>query len=92
MKHIHTFESFLNESIDEGNISFYKSTVVAALKELGYDVKQADLKIGAKSKGNYDIVSLNGESLCSSDQYDQMIIHIKAAVTKDPEKYGLDPK
>ena len=32
MKHIHTFENFLNE----GNISQYKSTVVDALKQLGF--------------------------------------------------------
>jgi len=98
MKHVHNFESFLNE----GNISFYKSTVVAALKELGYNVKQADLKIGtskqnlkiggSSNKGSYDLITLNGELLCSSSQYDEMIMWIKAAVTEDPKKYGLDPK
>lgn len=88
MNHVHNFDSFLNEA----NISFYKSTVVAALRELGYEVKQADLKIGAKSKGSYDIITLNGEALCSSSQYDEMVKWIKNAVTKDPKKYDLDPK
>jgi len=88
MNHIHNFDSFLNEA----NISFYKSTVVAALRELGYNVKQADLKIGAKKKGSFDLITLNGEFLCSDTQYDQMIIWIKNAVTEDPKKYGLDPR
>jgi hypothetical protein len=88
MKHVHTFDSFLNEA----NISFYKSTVVAALKELGYNVKQADLKIGTKKESNYDLITLNGELLCSSSEYAQMVTWIKNAVTEDPKKYGLDPK
>ena len=89
MKNIHTFESFLNEA----NISFYKSTVVAALKELGYNVKQSDLKIGSKKEsGGYDLVTLNGELLCSSAEYAQMITWIKNAVTEDPKKYDLDPR
>jgi hypothetical protein len=88
MNHVHNFDGFLNEA----NISFYKSTVVAALRELGYDVKQSDLKIGAKSKGSYDLITLNGESLCSSSQYDEMVKWIKNAVTEDPKKYDLDPR
>lgn len=88
MKHIHTFENYVGEA----NISFYKSTVVDALKQLGYiTIKQADLKIGSKKSGGYDIVTLNGESLCSSDEYKKMITWIMAAVTADPSKYGLDP-
>lgn len=88
MNHVHNFDGFLNEA----NISFYKSTVVAALRELGYNVKQADLKIGANKKGNYDLITLNGELLCSSSQYDEMVKWIKNAVTEDPKKYGLDPR
>jgi hypothetical protein len=88
MKHIHTFENFLNE----GNISMYKSTVVNALKQLGYKVKQSDLKIGTKKESGYDIITLNGESLCSSSDYAQMVSWIQNAVKDNPEKYGLDPK
>jgi hypothetical protein len=88
MKNVHTFESFLNE----GNISMYKSTVSAALKQLGYDVKQSDLKIGTKRESNYDLITLNGESLCSSSDYAQMTTWIQNAVKEDPKKYGLDPR
>jgi len=88
MKHIHTFENFLNE----GNISQYKSTVVDALKQLGYKVKQSDLKIGIKKERLYDIITLNGETLCSSSDYAQMVSWIQNAVKDNPERYGLDPK
>jgi galactitol-specific phosphotransferase system IIB component len=88
MKNIHTFESFLNE----GNISMYKSTVQAALKQLGYDVKQSDLKIGTKKESNYDLITLNGELLCSSSDYAQMVTWIQNAVKEDPKKYDLDPR
>jgi len=82
------YESWLIEA----NMSFYKSTVVAALKELGYTLKQSDLKIGSKKDSGGDLITLNGESLVSSNEYGQMITWIKAAVIKDPAKYGLDPK
>jgi hypothetical protein len=88
MKHIHTFENFLNE----GNASMYKSTVVDALKQLGYRVKQSDLKIGVKKERLYDLITLNGELLCSSSDYAQMVSWIQNAVKDNPEKYGLDPK
>jgi hypothetical protein len=88
MKHVYTFENFLNE----GNISMYKSTVVAALKQLGYNAKQSDLKIGIKKERNYDLITLNGELLCSSSDYAQMVTWIQNAVKEDPAKYGLDPK
>ena len=88
MKNLHTYKDFLNE----GNLSMYKSTVTAALKQLGYDVKQSDLKIGTKKESNYDLITLNGESLCSSSDYAQMTTWIQNAVKEDPKKYGLDPR
>jgi len=88
MKHLHTFSSFLNE----GNISMYKSTVATALKQLGYNAKQSDLKIGIKKERNYDLITLNGELLCSSSDYAQMVTWIQNAVKEDPAKYDLDPK
>ena len=88
MKHIQTFESFLRE----GSVSMYISTVQAALKQLGYDVKQSDLKVGVKKEKLYDLVLLNGETLCSSSDYAQMVTWIQNAVKEDPTKYGLDPK
>jgi len=88
MKHTQTFEDFLNE----GNASMYKSTVVDALKQLGYRVKQSDLKIGVKKERLYDLITLNGELLCSSSDYAQMVSSIQNAVKDNPEKYGLDPK
>ena len=87
MNHIHTFENFLNE----GNISMYKSTVQDALKQLGYNLKQSDLKIGVKKERLYDLITLNGELLCSSSDYAQMSTWIQNAVKEDPRKYGLDP-
>jgi hypothetical protein len=88
MKHLHTFESYLNE----GNISMYKSTVQAALKQLGYDLKQSEMKVGVKKESNYDLITLNGELLCSSSDYAQMVTWIQAAIKEDPKKYGLDPR
>ena len=88
MKHIHTFDNFLNER----NISMYKSTVQNALKELGYNVKQSDIKVGAKKEKLYDLITLNGELVCSSGDYATMMASIKASIQKDPERYGLDPK
>lgn len=88
MKNLHTYKDFLNE----GNLSMYKSTVTAALKQLGYDVKQSDLKIGTKKESNYDLITLNAESLCSSSDYAQMTTWIQNAVKEDPKKYGLDPR
>ena len=74
------------------NASMYKSTVVDALKQLGYRVKQSDLKIGVKKERLYDLITLNGELLCSSSDYAQMVSWIQNAVKDNPEKYGLDPK
>ena len=88
MKHIHTFDTFLNE----GNISMYKSTVQDALKQLGYNLKQSDLKVGVKKERLYDLITLNGELLCSSSDYAQMVAWIQNAVKDNPEKYGLDPR
>ena len=88
MKHIHSFEGFLNE----GNISMYKNTVQTALKQLGYDLKQSELKVGSKKESNYDLITLNGELLCSSSDYAQMVAWIQNAVKEDPKKYGLDPR
>ena len=88
MKHIQTFESFLNE----GNISMYKSTVQSALKQLGYNLKQSEIKVGMKKEKLHDLITLNGELLCSSSDYAQMISWIQNAIKEDPEKYGLDPK
>jgi hypothetical protein len=88
MKHISTFENFLNE----GNASMYKSTVQNALKLLGYDLKQSELKVGVKKEKLYDLITLNGELLCSSSDYAQMVTWIQNAVKEDPAKYGLDPR
>lgn len=88
MKHLHTFENFLNEA----SASSYKHVVQTALKQLGYDVKQSDLKVGVKKERLYDIITLNGESLCSSSDFAQMTTWIQNAVKEDPSKYGLDPK
>jgi len=90
MKNIHTFENFINEGY--GNISMYKNAVQTALKQLGYDVKQSDLKVGSKRESNYDLITLNGELLCSSSDYAQMNTWIQNAIKEDPKKYGLDPK
>ena len=90
MKHIHTFENFVNEGY--GNISMYKNAVQTALKQLGYDVKQSDLKVGSKRESNYDLITLNGELLCSSSDFAQMNTWIQNAIKEDPKKYGLDPK
>ena len=87
MTHIHTFENYINEA----NISFYKSVVQQAIKDaLGHDVKQADVKVGAKRQsGGYDMITLNGELLCSSSQYDEMLNRATNAIKEDPAKYGL---
>lgn len=90
MKHLHTFSEFVNESVNE-NISFYKNVVQKAIKDaLGHDVKQSDVKVGAKKIwGGDDIITLNGELLCSSSQYDEMLRWATNAIKEDPAKYGL---
>ena len=70
----------------------YKSTVQAALKQLGYDLKQSEMKVGVKKESNYDLITLNGELLCSSSDYAQMVTWIQAAIKEDPKKYDLDPR
>jgi hypothetical protein len=90
MKHLHTYSEFVNESINE-NISFYKNVVQKAIKDaLGHDVKQSDVKVGAKKQsGGYDLITLNGALLCSSSQYDEMLRWATNAIKEDPAKYGL---
>jgi hypothetical protein len=88
MKHVHSFDNFLNEA----SASSYKHVVQTALKQLGYDVKQSDLKVGVKKEKLYDLITLNGELLCSSSDFAQMTAWIQNAVKEDPAKYGLDPK
>lgn len=87
MKHISTFEEFLNEA----NISFYKNVVQQAIRDaLGKDVKQSDVKVGAKRQsGGYDLITLNGELLCSSSQHDEMLRWATNAIKEDPKKYGF---
>ena len=64
MKHLHTYSEFANESINE-NISFYKNVVQKAIKDaLGHDVKQSDVKVGAKKQsGGYEAELDSGELL-----------------------------
>jgi hypothetical protein len=87
MKNLQRYEDFLNEA----NISFYKSVVQQAIKAaLGRDVKQSEIKVGAKKQGGgYDMITLNGQILCSSDQYDVMLRHATNYIKEDPAKYGL---
>jgi hypothetical protein len=70
----------------------YKSTVQSALKQLGYNLKQSEIKVGMKKEKLHDLITLNGELLCSSSDYAQMISWIQNAIKDNPEKYGLDPK
>jgi hypothetical protein len=88
MKNLQSFDNFLNE----GSASMYKSTVQDALKLLGYNLKQSELKVGVKKEKLYDLITLNGELLCSSSDHAQMLTWIQNAVKEDPKKYGLDPK
>jgi hypothetical protein len=92
LKNLHTFEQFIEDpSMNEANISFYKSVVQKAIKDaLGRDVKQSDVKVGAKKQGGgYDLITLNGQILCSSDNYDVMLRHATNYIKEDPAKYGL---
>lgn len=91
MKNLISYNEFLNEGMNEANISFYKSVVQKAIKDaLGHDVKQTDVKVGAKKQsGGYDLITLNGELLCSSSQYDEMLRWATNAIKEDPAKYGL---
>ena len=89
MKHLHTFENYINEA----NISFYKNVVQQAIKDaLGHDVKQSDINVGAKKQsGGYDSITLNGKFLCTSSQHDAMLSSATHAIKEDPAKYGLKP-
>ena len=88
MKHIHTFENFINEA----NISFYKTLVQNAIKDaLGRNMKQSDLKVGSKKQsGGYDLITLNGVVLAASDKNYVDILRLASdAIKEDPAKYGL---
>jgi hypothetical protein len=91
MKNILSYNEFLNEGMNEANISFYKNVVQQAIKDaLGHDVKQSDVKVGSKKQsGGYDMITLNGELLCSSSQHDEMLRWATNAIKEDPAKYGL---
>jgi hypothetical protein len=92
MKNLQSFEQFLGESsVNEANISFYRNVVQQAIKDaLGHDVKQSDVKVGAKKQsGGYDLITLNGKLLCSSSQHDEMLRSATNAIKEDPAKYGL---
>lgn len=90
------YEEDENEDEDEyargGNISYYKNIVQKTLKELGYNLKQEDFKVGVKKQANYELITLNGELLCSNGPNDQMVKWIETAIKKDPSKYGLNAK
>ena len=93
MKTLQTFEQFIEgSSMNEANISFYKSVVQQAIRDaLGRDVKQSDVKVGAKKQSGGDyMITLNGEFLCSSSQHDVMLRWATNAIKEDPAKFGLN--
>jgi len=92
MKNMQSFEQFIGgSSVNEANISAYKNMVQNVIKDvLGKQVKQSDINVGVKKQsGGYDLITLNGEPLCSSDSYVQMVRWATDAIKEDPAKYGL---
>jgi hypothetical protein len=89
MKSVQSFNDFIGEG--RGNLSMYKSVVQDALHLLGYDLKQSEFKVSIKRESLYDLILLNGYSLCSSSDYAQMLTWIQNAIKEDPVAYGLDP-
>lgn len=81
--------SVLKESINEA-VSQYKHAVQKALKDNGYNLKQSEVKIGAKKvRGMGTKITLNGEMIGFDDEIPKMIANFTKAIKDDPKKYGL---
>lgn len=81
--------SVLKESINEA-VSQYKHAVQKALKANGYNLKQSEVKIGAKKvRGMGTKITLNGEMIGFDDDIPKMIANFTKAIKDDPKKYGL---
>jgi hypothetical protein len=93
MKNLQSYKQFIEDpSMNEANISFYKSLVQNAIKDaLGQNVKQSDIKVGSKKQsGGYDLITLNDVVLAASDKNYVDILRLASdAIKEDPAKYGL---
>jgi len=79
----------VDESINEA-ASQFKHAVQTALKANGYNLKQSEVKIGAKKvRGMGTKITLNGEMIGFDDNIPKMIANFTKAIKDDPKKYKL---
>jgi hypothetical protein len=85
MKNLYTFDEHLNEAS-----SAFKHAVQQALQAAGYNLKQSEVKVGAKKvRGMGTKITLNGEMIGFDDNVPEMIASFTKSIQEDPEKYGL---
>jgi hypothetical protein len=85
MNNLQTLDEHLNEAS-----SAFKHAVQTALKAAGYNLKQSEVKIGAKKvSGMGTKITLNGEMIGFDDEIPKMIANFTKSIKEDPEKYGL---
>jgi restriction endonuclease Mrr len=79
----------LLEAINEASSAF-KHAVQQAIKAAGYNLKQSEVKVGAKKvRGMGTKITLNGEMIGFDDNIPEMITSFTKSIEEDPEKYGL---
>ena len=70
--------------------SHFKHAVQQALKANGYNLKQSEVKIGAKKvRGLGTKITLNGVMLGFDDDIPKMIARFTKSIKDDPKKYKL---
>jgi len=85
MKNLYTFDEHLNEAS-----SAFKHAVQQALQAAGYNLKQSEVKVGAKKvRGMGTKITLNGEMIGFDDEIPKMIASFTKSIEEDPGKYGL---
>ena len=85
MKNLLTLDECVNEAASQ-----FKHAVQQALQAAGYNLKQSEVKIGAKKvRGMGTKITLNGEMIGFDDEIPKMIASFTKSIQEDPEKYGL---
>jgi len=85
MKNLLTLDECVNEAASQ-----FKHAVQQALQAAGYNLKQSEVKVGAKKvRGMGTKITLNGEMIGFDDNVPEMIASFTKSIQEDPEKYGL---
>ena len=85
MKNLLTLDECVNEAASQ-----FKHAVQQALQAAGYNLKQSEVKVGAKKvRGMGTKITLNGEMIGFDDDIPKMIASFTKSIEEDPGKYGL---